>query len=111
MLGTTQSAKREIVNLDLFLTVTGVKKRIQPYILLPTSVFTNPELYLKLMMLHLFIPRGGYLVRPSVFEFWQGQTTRIHDRIRFRRLEADEVIDHSLTKEGKNGWVYERLAP
>ena len=25
---------------------------------------------------------GGYRVIPDCFEFWQGQTTRIHDRLR-----------------------------
>ncbi|EDW59566.2 pyridoxine/pyridoxamine 5'-phosphate oxidase [Drosophila virilis] len=55
---------------------------------------------------------GGYLVRPSVIEFWQGQTDRLHDRIRFRRGQgvADEV-DGQLVHKGENGWVYERLAP
>lgn len=55
---------------------------------------------------------GGYLVRPSIIEFWQGQTDRLHDRIRFRRGQgvADEV-DDQLVHKGENGWVYERLAP
>lgn len=61
------------------------------------------------------IPRpeiwGGFRVIPEVIEFWQGQTTRIHDRIRFRKSKADETIDKSLTHEGEEGWVYERLAP
>ena len=26
---------------------------------------------------------GGYLVRPEVVEFWQGQPSRLHDRLRF----------------------------
>jgi pyridoxamine 5'-phosphate oxidase len=40
---------------------------------------------------------GGYLLRPSVFEFWQHRDDRLHDRLRYRR-DAD-------------GWVRERLAP
>jgi pyridoxamine 5'-phosphate oxidase len=40
---------------------------------------------------------GGYLVRPTVIEFWQGRPSRLHDRIRYR-LEGDQ-------------WVIERLAP
>lgn len=55
--------------------------------------------------------RGGYLVVPRSIEFWQGQTDRIHDRIRFRRPEAGEVPDGIVTHLGENGWVYERLAP
>lgn len=40
---------------------------------------------------------GGYIVIPSVIEFWQGRSNRLHDRIQY-----------SL-KEGK--WLIERLAP
>jgi pyridoxamine 5'-phosphate oxidase len=40
---------------------------------------------------------GGYVVRPEVVEFWQGRTSRLHDRLVYRRT-AD-------------GWRTERLAP
>jgi pyridoxamine 5'-phosphate oxidase len=40
---------------------------------------------------------GGYRVLPQVVEFWQGRTSRLHDRVRFRRTPG--------------GWVKERLAP
>lgn len=40
---------------------------------------------------------GGYLLRPSVYEFWQHREDRLHDRLRYRR-EGD-------------AWVLERLAP
>lgn len=55
--------------------------------------------------------RGGFKVIPDKVEFWQGQTSRLHDRILFRKPEPEEVIDENLTKEGLDGWVYERLAP
>ncbi|KAH8382181.1 hypothetical protein KR009_002174, partial [Drosophila setifemur] len=55
---------------------------------------------------------GGYLVRPDLIEFWQGQTDRLHDRIRFRRGAGVETeIDAKLVHQGEDGWVYERLAP
>lgn len=40
---------------------------------------------------------GGYLIRPQLFEFWQGRKNRLHDRIRYR----------SKAKK----WIVERLAP
>ena len=40
---------------------------------------------------------GGYLVVPTLFEFWQGRRSRLHDRIQY-------------TKEN-NSWKMERLAP
>ena len=41
---------------------------------------------------------GGYIVKPTVIEFWQGRPSRLHDRIQYTKLE--------------NGtWKIERLAP
>jgi pyridoxamine 5'-phosphate oxidase len=50
------------------------------------------------------IPRpawwGGLVVEPIAVEFWQGREDRLHDRLRFRRVE-----------EGASAWVVERLSP
>lgn len=54
---------------------------------------------------------GGYIVIPRSVEFWQGQSDRLHDRIRFRRPKPNEKIDGVLCHKGENGWVYERLSP
>ncbi|XP_040187239.1 pyridoxine-5'-phosphate oxidase [Rana temporaria] len=54
---------------------------------------------------------GGYIIRPSVMEFWQGQTNRLHDRIVFRRKEGEETDTSPWTHPAEGGWVYERLAP
>lgn len=44
---------------------------------------------------------GGFRVRPDTVEFWQGRTSRMHDRLRFRREMRD----------GRDGWLVERLSP
>ena len=41
---------------------------------------------------------GGYLVRPDAFEFWQGRTGRLHDRLAYRRTNSE-------------GWELSRLQP
>ena len=40
---------------------------------------------------------GGYVVKPTLVEFWQGRSNRLHDRLQYR-LEKD-------------AWIIERLAP
>lgn len=54
---------------------------------------------------------GGYRVIPEIFEFWQGQSNRIHDRLRFRIPAKDDVIDPELSIPGEKGWIIERLSP
>jgi pyridoxamine 5'-phosphate oxidase len=37
-------------------------------------------------------------VVPSEYEFWQGRPDRLHDRLRYRKLDT-------------GGWLVERLSP
>ncbi|GFR78470.1 pyridoxine-5'-phosphate oxidase-like [Elysia marginata] len=75
----------------------------------------NEELTQKYSSEDASIPKpdywGGYKVIPSRFEFWQGQTNRLHDRIVFRKLQPDEEINPEKTHKGLDGWLYERLMP
>ncbi|XP_032093088.1 pyridoxine-5'-phosphate oxidase isoform X1 [Thamnophis elegans] len=54
---------------------------------------------------------GGYILKPEVIEFWQGQTNRLHDRIVFRYLQDSSTSLDPLTHRGEGNWVYERLSP
>ena len=52
---------------------------------------------------------GGYIVKPISIEFWQGRSSRLHDRIRYK-LETSAYNADTDTKTDAN-WKIERLAP
>jgi pyridoxamine 5'-phosphate oxidase len=41
---------------------------------------------------------GGYRIRPTRFEFWQGRPNRLHDRVEY-------------VPSGEEGWTRQRLSP
>lgn len=45
---------------------------------------------------------GGYRIRPTMIEFWQGRSNRLHDRICYRRQP---------TASGESAWTIDRLSP
>ncbi|XP_037563692.1 pyridoxine/pyridoxamine 5'-phosphate oxidase [Dermacentor silvarum] len=49
---------------------------------------------------------GGYCLVPSRMEFWQGHSSRLHDRIVFRKGSPSGVAQLAVP-----GWVMERLYP
>ncbi|KAJ9146493.1 hypothetical protein P3X46_028752 [Hevea brasiliensis] len=44
---------------------------------------------------------GGYKLKPDLFEFWQGQQSRLHDRLQYTPQEIN----------GRQVWTIVRLAP
>ena len=52
---------------------------------------------------------GGYIVKPISIEFWQGRSSRLHDRIRYK-LETSDYNAATDTRTDAN-WKIERLAP
>lgn len=48
---------------------------------------------------------GGYRIAPVAVEFWQGQPSRLHDRLRFDARSDNAQLDDP------NGWTLTRLAP
>ncbi|XP_068610690.1 pyridoxine-5'-phosphate oxidase [Brachionichthys hirsutus] len=54
---------------------------------------------------------GGYIVKPHVMEFWQGQTNRLHDRIVFTKPKDGEAKLGEFQHEAEGGWAYQRLCP
>ena len=70
--------------------VIGDRSLLETKVMELTAQYTSRE-----------IPRplnwGGYLVEPTKIEFWQGRSSRLHDRIVY------ELIDGS--------WIINRLAP
>lgn len=76
------------------------------------SFCTKKKKLISKLIVQFGLFRGGFLVKPHTFEFWQGQTNRLHDRIQFRSgEECQSEVDDKLVHSGENGWVYERLAP
>ncbi|KAM9831612.1 pyridoxine-5'-phosphate oxidase [Neosynchiropus ocellatus] len=54
---------------------------------------------------------GGYIVKPHLIEFWQGQTNRLHDRIVFTKPEGGDTQLGEFQHQGEDGWIYQRLSP
>jgi pyridoxamine 5'-phosphate oxidase len=59
--------------------------------------FTHYQQYFKENELKKPPHWGGYIIRPEYFEFWQGRSNRLHDRIEFVLTDDD--------------WLIQRLAP
>lgn len=91
---------------DVYFASRPPKSRVSAVISPQSSVIPSRQFLeekfndtLKQHSKELFRPSywGGYLVKPVLFEFWQGREHRLHDRIQYRLSE--------------NGWITERLAP
>jgi len=54
---------------------------------------------------------GGWLVRPQSVEFWQGRTSRLHDRLRFTLTADVRAAAGWAPLDDPSAWVVERLSP
>lgn len=86
-------------------TVIGNRKTLDHRLKELQEQYSNPD---------VAIPKpdywGGFLVRPYEFEFWQGQTNRLHDRLRFRKLKEGEEFNPEFMTKGEGEWIIERLS-
>ncbi len=48
---------------------------------------------------------GGFRITPRAVEFWQGRSDRLHDRLRYRKVEGGAGVPEDQV------WRVERLAP
>ena len=74
----------------------------QSAVIADRSIIENNYVHFEQEFGENYIPRpshwGGYVVKPTAMEFWQGRSSRMHDRIHYKLND-----NHS--------WTLERLAP
>ena len=74
----------------------------QSTVIADRSIIENNYVHFEQAFGENYIPRpshwGGYVVKPTSMEFWQGRSSRMHDRIHYKLND-----NHS--------WTLERLAP
>lgn len=51
---------------------------------------------------------GGFRLVPATVEFWQGRSARLHDRLRFRRMDS---ANGGADAGAQGPWIVERLSP
>lgn len=75
-------------------------KVVESRAVLENAVEKLTEQYANQEVLPKPIHWGGYVVKPYQIEFWQGRTSRLHDRLRY-----------TLSELNPKKWTIERLAP
>jgi len=100
-------AKIDGAESDNYFNARPIGSRIGAWASPQSQIISNRDLLeenvkaLEIKYAEAYIPRpahwGGYIVVPTQVEFWQGRSSRLHDRVRYR-MQSD-------------AWVMERLAP
>lgn len=92
---------------DTYFNSRPIKSKLSSWSSPQSQVVTNREVLENTVLEYEkqfkegYIPRpkqwGGYILFPTVIEFWQGRRSRLHDRIRYTLMGSE--------------WRIERLAP
>ncbi len=87
---------------DKYFSVRPALSRLGAWASAQSSVIANREVLEKSMAQYQAhygdkAPRpehwGGYVLRPTTMEFWQGRRSRLHDRLRYTRQQEQWQID------------------
>jgi pyridoxamine 5'-phosphate oxidase len=54
---------------------------------------------------------GGWVLQPESVEFWQGRTSRLHDRLRFALTANARAVGSGAGLDEPSAWTVERLSP
>lgn len=73
------------------------------------QAISRPEDWFALLtFLKFLFYRLGFALQPDLFEYWQGQSNRVHDRIVY---SLEQKADSGSGETAPTSWTMKRLAP